>query len=186
MCLINSLLGTSDSASYRRLSHSAQFAAQSILLSPPTSILAGLWRSIRIRDVFTANVALSALLAKFTPLLLSNVPFRKTVTWKMHEACTWLAVAILAYMILVLLGTFWTRQFYMPVQASSIAGCLYYICDSSIIDSCQGLSLHRTTERDRLVSNLAHTYRFGKMIGVSGTTRIGVESIVERDTKTSV
>ncbi|KAM7199932.1 hypothetical protein V8F33_004106 [Rhypophila sp. PSN 637] len=36
------------------------------------------------------KVSLATLLAKFTPILFSAIPFRNTVAWKMHEACTWM------------------------------------------------------------------------------------------------
>lgn len=52
--------------------------------------------------VILGNITLAAFLAKFAPVLFSAIPFRNTVTWKNHEACTWLAVAILIYTVLIL------------------------------------------------------------------------------------
>ncbi|KAM7214106.1 hypothetical protein V8F06_010545 [Rhypophila decipiens] len=95
-----------------------QPAQQSILIPLPCSIFTSLWhfmsripslRSSRVHiskhDIITFNVALATLLAKFTPILFSAIPFRNTVTWKMHEACTWMSVSFLVYMLLILLGT---------------------------------------------------------------------------------
>ncbi|KAK4207936.1 hypothetical protein QBC37DRAFT_255872, partial [Rhypophila decipiens] len=108
---------------------------QSIYLSPPSDVFVGLYRSVlHTRDFHSFNIALAALLAKFTPILLSNIPFYNTVTFKIHEACTWMAVVVLAYMVLVLAGGLmvfcgWSAV-NLPVKVDTMAGCMYYVCDS--------------------------------------------------------
>lgn len=52
--------------------------------------------------IHPVGASLAAVLARFTPILLSGVPFRLTVTWKMHETYTWMLVCVLGYMVLVL------------------------------------------------------------------------------------
>jgi hypothetical protein len=149
----------------------------SILLSPPTSAFSGLRRAAFTRDFYSAAVAMAALLAKFTPLFLSNVPFRNTVTWKMHEACTWSVVGVLSYMLLVLLWSFWVRQPCMPIEPTSIAGCLYYVCDSTMSKDFEGLSTVGTRERDRLIRKMQKNYVFGRIKGNTGTWRVGVDYV---------
>lgn len=87
-----------------------QPAKSSILLSPPSSIFPFLTRSIPLstspQSLLTSNIALATLLVKFTPIVLSNIPFSNAVTWKIHEACTWLSVAFLGHMVLVLFFSF--------------------------------------------------------------------------------
>ncbi|KAK3385815.1 hypothetical protein B0H63DRAFT_560325 [Podospora didyma] len=82
---------------------------------------------------------------EFTPILFSNIPFRNTVTWKMHEPCTWMAIGILAYMVLVLLASLYLTWFKkerldMPMKPDTIAGCMYYLSDSAMLDDFEGLS----------------------------------------------
>ena len=135
----------------------------------------GLWRALVTRDVFSANVALAAVMAKVTPLLLSNVPFRNTVTWKMHEACTWMVIVILGHMVVVLVGSVWVRQPRIPVEPTSIAGCMYLICDSAMTRDFEGLSTVAKKERDHLVRQMNKGYTFGRIAGVSGSRRVGVD-----------
>ncbi|KAK4208048.1 hypothetical protein QBC37DRAFT_246762, partial [Rhypophila decipiens] len=74
-------------------------------VSPPAHIfdLKSIYHTMfRTRDISSLSIALATFLAKFTPILLSNIPFRNTITWEMHEVCTWMAVGVLSYMVIVL------------------------------------------------------------------------------------
>ncbi|KAK3314089.1 hypothetical protein B0H66DRAFT_451860, partial [Apodospora peruviana] len=170
----------SESRIYQRLSAAAgssQTARHSILLSPPLSVFtaaaSGLWRpsvynTKNKNDVLYLNISLAAVLAKFTPILFSGIPFRNTVTWKMHEASTWTAVAVLSYMVLVLAVSLLSsrNRVYMPVKADSVAGCMYYVCDSVMLKDFEGLAAVRQKERDKLVAEMVRTYVFGEGLGV--------------------
>ncbi|KAK3362561.1 hypothetical protein B0T25DRAFT_512750 [Lasiosphaeria hispida] len=190
---------TFDSHIHRRLSHpniAPQHPRTSILLSPPHhifSIFSQAWLlSIRTaEDVLSLNVATAALLAKFTPILLSNVPFRNTITWRMHEACTWMAVAVLAYMVLVLAASLmwrWCqrgRRSVLQVKPDTIVGCMAYVCDSEVVDDVQGLALLSGKERERLVGNMGRRYLI-REVGGRGLrivsldfTRLGARGLVE-------
>ncbi|KAK3688230.1 hypothetical protein B0T22DRAFT_479497 [Podospora appendiculata] len=161
---------------YQRLTKQPQPAQRSILLSPPSSVFTGLWSYVSTKDVVSANVALAALLAKFTPILLSNIPFRNTVTWKTHEACTWLAVGVLGYMFVVLFASLWVRRAYMPIAPGSIAGCMYYVCDSAMLKDFEGLACVGRKERNRLVGEMDRRFIFGEIVGgAAGERRIGVD-----------
>ncbi|KAK3381705.1 hypothetical protein B0H63DRAFT_546347 [Podospora didyma] len=116
----------SDYQLHHHLATRPQSARNSILISPPADVFVGLWRSaLYTKDFLFLNIAFASLLSKFAPILLSNVPFRNTVTWKMHETCTWMAIAVLIYMILVLAASFalWRKKPYMPAKPDTIAGC---------------------------------------------------------------
>ncbi|VBB81088.1 Putative protein of unknown function [Podospora comata] len=155
----------SHSCIHRRLSTAPQLARTSILLSPPSNIFTGLWQFARSRDVLFFNIAFAALLAKFTPILFSSIPFRNTVTWKMHEACTWLAVAVLSYMVIVLavmgyLG--WKQpQCCLPVKTDTLVGCMYYLAESEMLSDFEGMGVLGRKERDRLVSEMGRLYYLG-------------------------
>lgn len=152
--ITNSTPEISEAQIYRRLSTTPQPARTSILLSPPSNIFIGLWRYFP-RDILPFNIALATLLAKFTPILFSNIPFRNTVTWKMHEACTWLAVAVLSYMVFILVASLvWSQKQsrpYMPVKTDTIVGYMYYLVRSGMLKEFEGLATLGRKERDRLV-----------------------------------
>lgn len=75
-------------------------------------------------------ISFTAILSIFTPILLSNVPFIVTQTWTAHLITAWMTVAILAFMALVLVGSFFVKWPPMPVDPSTIVGTLYYLCDA--------------------------------------------------------
>ncbi|KAK4208934.1 hypothetical protein QBC37DRAFT_378566 [Rhypophila decipiens] len=126
---------TSSSQIHQLLSLKPHLAQDSILLSPPSNIFLGLWRTIFKLNIplkgiikkdqplllhmpsLEFHICLATFFAKFTPLLLSNIPFSNAVTWKIHEVCTWLAVAFLGYMVVVLVVTF-TKD-WLPVCRAS-------------------------------------------------------------------
>ncbi|KAH8882168.1 hypothetical protein GQ53DRAFT_610066, partial [Thozetella sp. PMI_491] len=164
-----------ESQVYRRLSINQRPAESSILISPPSSAFVGLWNATIQRDIFSWNVALATILAKFTPLLLSNVPFRNTVTWEIHERCTWTAVSILGYMMLVLLGSFLVKKPPMTVEPTSIINCLYHICDSRMVKDFDQLSVLPHGKRDRIVSKMEKKYILDEILGSSGARRVGVD-----------
>ncbi|KAM7197758.1 hypothetical protein V8F20_006431 [Naviculisporaceae sp. PSN 640] len=198
-------LRLSESQIHRRLARAPSLAQNSILLSPPSNIFAGLWQSIlhiiirRDRaddpDLLSFNIALATFFAKFTPIMLSNIPFHNTVTWKMHEACTWMAVFSLSYMVLVLLsivmsamglGVFepwWSKKgrekrpkIKMPVRVNTIAGAMYYICDSGMLKDFEGLSMKDDKQIREAVVGMEKRYVFWEMTGTSsGTKRLGVD-----------
>ncbi|KAK3387841.1 hypothetical protein B0H63DRAFT_559289 [Podospora didyma] len=107
-----------------------------------------------------------AALSKVIPLLLSNVPFSPWLTWPTHQACAWSAVGILALMILVLAyGMGCVRYPVLPVHPGTLAGRLFYVCDSRILE-------------DLVVGEMETTKQWvglGKMVGVSGEERIGMD-----------
>ncbi|KAM7203342.1 hypothetical protein V8F33_002333, partial [Rhypophila sp. PSN 637] len=149
---------------------------QSIYLSPPSDVFVGLYRSIfHTQDFHSFNIALAALLAKFTPILLSNIPFYNTVTFKIHEACTWMAVVVLAYMILILAGGLivscgWSKTVELPVKVDTMAGCMYYFCDSRMSQHAEA------NQEDGLGPEAEKRYFLGEMVGVvSGEKRVGVD-----------
>ncbi|KAK0712717.1 hypothetical protein B0T26DRAFT_780294 [Lasiosphaeria miniovina] len=178
---------------HRRLAASnnnntAQPARTSILLSPPSDVFVGLWHQgvsgIRTRqDALYLATAVAALLAKFMPTLLSNIPFRNTVTWKMHETCTWLAVGVLGYMVAVLLAALWVKRcartaggVHMPVRADTLLGCMYYLCESDMVGDFEGLAAVPLWERDALVSKMGKRYVCGYVgVGHARFRRVKVD-----------
>ncbi|KAK3377492.1 hypothetical protein B0H63DRAFT_399067 [Podospora didyma] len=160
---------------YQRLSKRPQTARSSILLSPTNTVVGSLTNALFDRDIFAASIALATLLSKFTPIILSNIPYKVTQTWMTHVVCGWMTAAILACMILVLLGSILVRFPKMPVEPYTIAKSMYYLCDSHMLRDFEGLATLTQKERNRRIEKMGRRYRFGKMVGVSGETRIGID-----------
>ena len=165
---------------YHLLEQKPQPAQRSILLAPPTNAISGIWTAVRRRHGYLAVVALTAVLAEFLPILLSEIPFRVTQTALVHRITTWIAVGVLGIMVLVLLCSFVVRWPRLPVDPTTIAGAMYYVTDSYMLNNFQGLSTVGREERDRGVANLGLRYQFGHMMGMSGKPRSGVD--VAKDT----
>jgi hypothetical protein len=122
-----------------------------------------------------ASVSIAASLAKFAPLLLANIPFRITQTWMTHVVITWMTVGMVCLMIVTIIQTLVTQWPYMPVQPNTVAGSIYYVCDSFMLLDLEGASTRTAKERKEMVSGMRARYRFGEILGMSGETRIGVD-----------
>ncbi|KAI6091712.1 hypothetical protein F4821DRAFT_225422 [Hypoxylon rubiginosum] len=161
---------------YQLLAKSPQHARRSILLAPPTNAFSGLWSSVRRRHGFLAVVALTSILSEFLTIFLSNIPFRITQTFLIHNICTWAAVGILCIMILVVAGSFFVTWPHMPVDPSTVAGAMYYVCDSWMLARFEGLSTMKRKDRDWRVNEMGLKYEFGEITGSSGIVRVSVDA----------
>ncbi|OTB08920.1 hypothetical protein M426DRAFT_6952 [Hypoxylon sp. CI-4A] len=161
---------------YQLLAKSPQHARHSILLAPPTNAFSGLWSAVRRRDTFLAIVALTSILSEFLTIFLSNIPYRVTQTFLVHQVCTWSAVGILCIMVMVVIGSFFIAWPHMPVDPSTIAGAMYYACDSWMLGRFEGLSTLKRRDRDWRVNEMRLKYEFGEIRGASGIVRTGVDA----------
>jgi hypothetical protein len=75
------------------------------LLDPyATSPYANIITSFKRRRFLAASVSACTILGDFLPLLLSNVPFDRNLTWMASYVSTWITVAMLGVMLCVLVG----------------------------------------------------------------------------------
>ncbi|KAI1471943.1 uncharacterized protein F4812DRAFT_456046 [Daldinia caldariorum] len=158
---------------YQLLANSPQHARRSILLAPPTNAFSGLLSSVRQRHGFLAVVASTSILSEFLTIFLGNIPYRVTQTFLLHQVCTWAAVGILCIMVLVVGASFFITWPHMPVDPSTIAGAMYYICDSWMLSRFEGLSTLKRKDRDRRVNEMGLRYEFREIRGVA---RVGVDA----------
>ncbi|KAH6646743.1 hypothetical protein BKA67DRAFT_524614 [Truncatella angustata] len=165
---------------YHLLATRPQLARHSILLSSPTNAFSGIISGFRRRHAFLALVGLTAVLSEFLTLFLSNIPFRVTQTYLVARICTWSAVGILAIMLLVVGGSFFCKWPHMPVDPSTIAGSMYYVCDSWMMTCLENISASDKKERDWRVALMGERYEFGEITGQNGTVRIGVDNVAPR------
>ncbi|KAK4201709.1 hypothetical protein QBC40DRAFT_323630 [Triangularia verruculosa] len=133
----------SRSQIYHRLSTSPQPARTSILISPPSSIFTGLWQFARSRDILPFNIAFAALLAKFTPILFSNIPYM-----------------VVVLVVMVYVG--WKKPRCLPVGTDTIVGCMYYLVESEMLSDFEGMGVMGRKERDRLVRDMERLYYLGR------------------------
>ncbi|KAH8887148.1 hypothetical protein GQ53DRAFT_827325 [Thozetella sp. PMI_491] len=162
---------------YRRLSKRPQ-AVHTIFTPVPTNAFSGLVLASRNLDSFTASVAIATILSKFTPILLSSIPFHNLQTWKTHEITAWMTVSVLVYMVLVIFASFFVRWPYLPVEPTTIAGSLYYLCDSELFADLPRPGA--TAQGKNRTSGGARRIALGEMTGISGTTRFGIDYVKHR------
>jgi hypothetical protein len=158
------------------LFHKPQPANRSILLAPPTNAFSGLLYAARTRQVFLAAVAFAAILSESLGILLSNIPFQVTLTFLVYQISAWAAVGILSLMIFLVVLSFWVKWPPIPVDPSTIAGAMYYLSDSPLVERMESLGMLGGKELDARVVDLGLSYGFGDMIGVSGYRRIGIHT----------
>ena len=168
---------------YHRLALRPQPAQGSILLSPATSPLVGIVKSLIQGSFAVASVALMAILGKFTPILFSNIPFNPIQTFDTHQRCTWMAIGILALMIIVLLvNLVFVKYPRLPVDPETLGGGLFYLCDSQMTEELADESGTTESEVSRLgLLGRKKYYRLGQLTGVSGRRRVGVDFAEDGD-----
>jgi hypothetical protein len=162
---------------YRQLWLHPKSAKNSLMVSPCTSVFTGgLTSSLKRGEIWLSLVGFTTIISKITPVLLGNIPFSPIQTWELHAVAAWTTVGCLALMSLVLVyGFFFVKLPPMPIDPASLAGRIYYLCDSQVADEFTGMSkLNRKDCEDRIPEE--KRYRFGKMIGISGELRVGVDS----------
>lgn len=160
---------------YQRMAVSAQPADRSILLSPPTNSFTGLWSAIKRRHFYLIVAAFAASIAEFLPLLLNNVPYRVTQTYRTSTVCTYTSIAVLALMLVLVIASFFMKWPEMPVDPTTVAGAMYYVCDSKMVWSFAELSTVGKAERNGRVGRLGALYEYGPTSGLSGQRRMGVD-----------
>jgi hypothetical protein len=80
-------------------------------------------------------------------------------------------------MILVVGGSFFVKWHSMPVDPTTIAGAMYYVCDSWLVTEAEGTSTLNRADRDYHINCQGNQYEFGEMTGLSGTRRVGVNTV---------
>lgn len=75
---------------------------------------------------------------------------------------------------------------YTPVRLDTIAGCVYYLCDSKMLKDFEGTSLMCRKKRDQLIDGMEKRYVFGDIVGTSGVRRVGVDYYLDEPGTTPV
>jgi hypothetical protein len=141
------------------------------------------------RDPFLGIVAATAVAAEFTPLLLANVPYLLTQTKDVHDACTWLAAAILLWMAgVVIYAAFFIRWPVLPVHPDTVVGLMYYVTgDRRLGRLFDGMGLLGDEELRRRVEGMRDGgFAMREVEGDRGERRIAVVVANEEDEEEGV
>ncbi|KAL6399087.1 Zonadhesin [Ilyonectria robusta] len=160
---------------YQVMAHSPQSASNSILLTRPTNPFSGIWSALKHGQPFPAVVAFMTILSEFMPILLANIPYTLTQTEITHDICLHMSVVILGLMVLTLGGSFFIRYPHMPVDPRSIAGAMYYVSESGMLNQFSGMASLSNEERKKRVQELGGRYWYGDILTRAGATRPAVD-----------
>ncbi|KAK3941797.1 hypothetical protein QBC46DRAFT_381465 [Diplogelasinospora grovesii] len=172
-CWQSFFLSVSVMAPYQIMAKRTQPPERSILFTPSTNPFSGIITAVKKRHVFFGVVCAVAILSEFLPILLSNVPFSLTQTSNTATACAVLTAICLSLMITVLGISFFIRWPPMPVDPRSIAGALYYVSQSHMLDDFEGVALLDKKERDQRVREVQKRYYYGVLASAGGAGGAG-------------
>jgi len=163
----------------------AQPPDKSILVTRPTNEFYGLFAAYKQRHVYLFVVSLMTVFSEFLPILLSNVPFSLTQVEISSIICARLTLGILLLMVLTLVASFFIKWPHLPVDPRTIAGAMYYITDSYMLHSFEGMGMLERKDRDGRIRQLGRRYYYGEIVGRSGRRRKAIDadvSLTEADT----
>ncbi|KAK0732034.1 hypothetical protein B0H67DRAFT_566481 [Lasiosphaeris hirsuta] len=152
-----------------------------IFFTPPTNAFSGVWTAARQRNLLLLLAGLiSAIAELLLPVLLSNIPYTLTQTLTMHKLCTYLGLAIMGGMVLVLVGSMlFVRWPYMPIDPRTLAGRAYYVADSEmlrrdVMAAVAGSDWEGRRSEDEDGKELKR-YFYGSIVGPGGRARMAVD-----------
>ncbi|KAK1969296.1 hypothetical protein LY78DRAFT_725842 [Colletotrichum sublineola] len=161
---------------YYHMDRQSQQPESSILLTRPTNSFYGIYAALLEGNVVLMLAAFMAILAEFLPILLSNIPYNLTQTLATHDICALTSISILALMLVTLVASLFIKWPHMPVDPRSIAGAMYYINESRMLEDFEGLSTLNSDDREKKVKELGRRYFYGAISGKDGR-RMAVDSI---------
>lgn len=155
---------------YSMSSQPSRGARASTSIVQPFSIdqYSGLIYSLRGGSPYLLAATLPTILSDFLPLLLANIPFRRTTTWKAHIISSWTAVGVLSFMLLALVALLGVLIMVRPkhflnvklLRDAPIAATLLVLCHSEeFMLQLRNISTMETSERDEHVREMAQRYR---------------------------
>lgn len=167
---------------FLRLSKQAHHAEQSILLSPPTNAFYGIWSAFRQRHLYLGFLSFTTVLAELClPVTLSHVPFSAVETYMTQYVSAYLSIAILGLMMIAVIMSFFIKWPHMPMDPRTIVGSMYYVCDSWMLGSMEGMSTLRKKDRDLDVRFMRHRYGYGCIEGMTWKSRMGFDVVNDHD-----
>ncbi|OHF03011.1 hypothetical protein CORC01_01769 [Colletotrichum orchidophilum] len=161
---------------YYHMGRHSQRPKSSILLTRPTNGFYGIYAAILEGNIVLMLAAVMSIMAEFLPMLLANVPYNLTQTLSSHNVCSIISMTILGLMMVAVGASLFIKWPKMPVDPRSIAGAMYYVNESRMLDDFEGLSQLASSDRRKKVEELGRRYFYGALTGSHGR-RMGVESV---------
>ncbi|KAM0240364.1 hypothetical protein ACHAPO_002260 [Fusarium lateritium] len=146
---------------YRRMAEDPQVPTRSVLMTPATNPVSGVFVALRIRDPLLFFTAFTTVLAQFLPILLANVPYNRTQTSDAHEICSRLSIGILLVMVVAMLSSLLVKWPDLPVDPSSLAGALWYVSDAPWVRGLEGVAAMSANKRKNAVQSLGGRWTYG-------------------------
>lgn len=153
---------------FQVMSSGPQPASNSVLLTRPTNGFSGFYSAVKHGQIFPAVVALMTILSEFMPILLTNIPYTLSQVRISHDICVWITVGILAFMALTIIVSFIVRWPNMPIDPRSIAGAMYYVSESAMVDQFTGTASLNNKQREQRIKELGGTYMYVELTTKSG------------------
>lgn len=170
---------------YRRLGARQAAAERSVLVDIGGVPISSLWSALRRGEVFHSVVAFTAILSDLLLIAVGGVPFSHGAVWDAYLYSSYISLAILAWMALVMFGVFWwrsqIRQLRMPREPDTILSIWLMMADegNGVLKEYSGWETTRGGERDRAAIGRGTRYWGGWTKGESSIERwcIGVEGV---------
>jgi hypothetical protein len=170
-------------APYRQLSERQAKADKSVLVDIGGVPISSLWGAIRRGEIFHSIVAVTAILSDVLLIAIGGVPFSQGSLQEAYLYSSYLSLAILGWMILVVLGIFWwraqVRKLRMPREPDTILSVWLMLADpgNGVLKEYAGWETTRGVERDRAAKGRGSRYWGGWSKSEEGSERwsVGVE-----------
>src|SRR5579862_3249292 len=162
---------------YRSLTAGNAQPRDSILISSVLNPITALTTAVLRARFHLAVLAFNALLSEALIVSLSRIPFRGDSIYIAYVASSRLITAIVPFMLVTLMWVALRRRLTvdLPRRPDTIAAVLSYLCGSSMLRDFQGLSTVDGQTRDGVVVKMGKRYKLGKIVGVDGVERAGID-----------
>lgn len=161
---------------YRDLQQGLAHPRDSILLAPHSNPFTGVFYSLRHGQFFSAFYSLVAILCDVLTVCLANIPFKPDSVFVVYTTATWLSTGIMG---LILVGIVW-RAFRRSAakgirRPDTIAGMMFQISGSHMLDDFAGMALLTKRTRDNTIRSWGKRYTMGNLIGTDGVQRMRID-----------
>ncbi|ETN41966.1 uncharacterized protein HMPREF1541_03905 [Cyphellophora europaea CBS 101466] len=164
-------------APYRRLGARRARADKSVLVDVAGVPLSALWGAMRRGEVFHSIVAVTAILSDVLIITVGGVPFSQGRFFDAYLYSSYISLAILGWMVLVMLAVFWWRaqvkRLRLPREPDTILSVWLMMADegNGLLREYGGWETTRGAERDRAAKRRGAIYSGGWMKVEDGSER---------------
>lgn len=170
---------------YRQLAARRAKADKSVLVDVGGVPISSLWGALRRGEVFHSIVAATAISSDVLIIAVGGVPFGRGQVWEAFLYSSYLSLAILGWMALVMLAVFWWRtqikQLRLPREPDTILSVWLMMADegNGVLQEYAGWETTRGRERDRAAKSRGARYWGGWAKGQDESQRwcVGVEGL---------